>query len=60
MNCIMYNDDGNDNRIGRNDWGDRDDSFNYDVIDASMLLWYKYEVVSSGECSNSTVGKKHA
>ena len=56
----MYNDDGNDNRIGRNDWGDRDDSFNYDVIDASMLLWYKYEVVSSGECSNSIVGKKHA
>ena len=40
----MYNDDGNDNRIGRNDWGDRDDSFNYDVIDASMLLWYKYKL----------------
>ena len=32
----MYNDDRNDNRIGRNSWRGRDNSFDYDIIHASM------------------------
>ena len=32
----MFNDDGNNSRSGRNVCSDRDESFSYDVIDASM------------------------
>ena len=32
----MYNDDGIGNRISCNGWGDRDNSFNYNIIDDSM------------------------
>ena len=60
QNTNIHNDDGNNNRKGRNGWGDRGDSFNYDITDASMKLWYKDERVSSGECSSSTVKKEHA
>lgn len=56
----MYHDDGNENRIGRNGWEDPDNSFNYNIIDASMWLWYKDERVSLGEYSRSTVRREHA
>ena len=55
----MCDDDGNNNRIGHNSCRSRDNSFNYDIIDGSMQLWYKDERVSSGEYSNSTVRKQH-
>ena len=32
----MYNDDGSDTRVGRKGCSDRDDSINYEIIDASM------------------------
>lgn len=32
----IYNDDGNDTRVGRKGCSDRDDSINYEIIDASM------------------------
>ena len=55
----MYNDDRNDNRIGRNSWRGRDNSFSYDIIHASMQLWHKDGRVSSGEYSNITVRKEY-
>ena len=56
----MYNDNGNHNMIGCNVCGDLDDSFNYDIINASMYLWYKCERVCSGGSSNSAVKKEHS
>ena len=53
----MEADDGNDNRMGRNGWRGCDNSFSYDIIDASMQLWY--ERLSSGEYSNSSERKEH-
>ena len=34
----MYSNDGNDSRAGRNGWGDRQYSFNYDIIDANVKI----------------------
>ena len=32
----MYDDDGNDSRVGRNSCRDRDESFGYGITNASM------------------------
>ena len=36
QNPNMYNYHGNGNRVGRSGWSDRDESFGYDINDASM------------------------
>ena len=55
----MHNDDGDHHRKACNFWGDFDGSFNCEIIDASMWLWYEDQCVCSGECSNSAAKKEH-